>query len=473
VIVKFSRRKFMVAAGAATLVLPALEALEPPVARGQTVPPAKRLLVIMTPNGTPQKNWFPTPGASETDFKLGPILTPLEPHRADLLVVGALDSTSAMKSNGDPHGLGMATMLNGAKALPGTDFKHGACFMDANCVSSGWGGGITVDQLIGNQFEKQGVVFGSLNYSIKNVPGSLWTRMSYSAPGMPITPEADPGSAFDRAFMKAAGAGMTSAALARTRARQKSALDDLAGELARLDTRISAADKTRLDAHLTSVRKLEDQLARADMMTMPSTCVPPTRSSIGAGVAVQRNNGGIETNNSAMNDTDLMTRHTVWQDLIVRALSCDVTRVVTMIMAPSRSDTYFPWLGFTDPHHALSHADDVTKLTQIDNWYAGRVASYVAALKAEKDVKGDSLMKNTVVLWANELGRGADHTFNNKPHLIVGSGGGYFKTGRYVQYPTGTPHNVLLTAIAQSMGVQTDHVGDPELKTGDITKLKA
>src|SRR6185503_15856061 len=109
----------------------------------------------------------------------------------------------------------------------------------------------------------------------------------------------DPGSAFDRAFLKAAGMRMTSAQAARLRLRQKSGLDDLVGELTALSKRISTADRARLDAHLTSVRKLEDQLARADMMTTPNACVPPARSNIGAGVAVARNVGGIETNNSA------------------------------------------------------------------------------------------------------------------------------------------------------------------------------
>jgi hypothetical protein len=41
-----------------------------------------------------------------------------------------------------------------------------------------------------------------------------------------------------------------------------------------------------------------------------------------------------------------------------------------------------------------------------------------------------------------------------------------------VQYPPGTPHNILLTAVAQSMGVQTDHVGDPEFKTTNLALLK-
>jgi hypothetical protein len=435
--------------------------------------PKKRLVVIMTPNGTPQANWFPTAGASDTDFTLGPILTPLQAHRADLLIVGQLDSTSAAKSNGDPHGLGMATMLSGAKALPGSDFKHGACYMDANCVSSGWGGGTTVDQLVGAQFEKQGVVFGSLNFSIKEAPGSLWTRMSYSAPGMPVTPEADPGSAFDRAFMSVGSnpGGANAAQLARARLRKKSVLDELVGEVTELETRISAADRARLDAHLTGLRKLEDQIARADNGTAVS-CTLPMRSALGPGISVQRNNGGIETNNNPANEKDLLDRHAIWQEMTLRALACDVTRVVTVIMAPSRADTYMPWLGFMDPHHALSHADNVPKLTQIDTWYAGRIAGYVADLKKELDEQGQPLFANSAILWCNELGWGGPHTFTNKPHLVVGSAGGYFKTGRYVKYPVGTPHNILLTALAQSMGVATDHVGDPEFKVGNIGLLK-
>jgi len=473
VIVEFSRRKFLLAAGTTTLVLPALEAIGPRDAQAQAMAPKKRLVVIATPNGTPQANWFPTAGASDTDFTLGPILTPLQAHKADLLVVGQLDSNAALKSNGDPHGLGMATMLSGAKALPGTDFKHGACFMDANCVSSGWGGGITVDQLVGTQFEKQGVVFGSLNFSIKEAPGSLWTRMSYSAPGQPVTPEADPGSAFDRAFMNVGNrpTGMTADQVARARQKKKSALDDLVGEVAWLQTRISSADRARLDSHLTSLRKLEEQIARADTTGMVS-CTLPTRSGIGAGVSVQRNNGGVETNVSPDNEKDLLARHQIWQDITIRALACDVTRVVTVMMAPSRADTYMPWLGFPEPHHALSHADDTAKLTKIDNWYASRIAGYIADLKNEKDELGQPLFANSVVLWCNELGRGANHTFNNKPHLIAGTAGGYFKTGRYVKYPVGTPHNILLTAIAQSMGVTTDHVGDPEFKTTNLALLK-
>ena len=120
----------MIGAGASAVALPLLESLMPRSARAAAVP-KKRLVVLMSPNGCPQSSWFPTGG--ESDFVLGPILSPLEPHRSDLLIVGGLDSKAAAESNGDPHGVGMAFMLNGAKVLKGDgEFKDGACLGNAN-----------------------------------------------------------------------------------------------------------------------------------------------------------------------------------------------------------------------------------------------------------------------------------------------------------------------------------------------------
>jgi hypothetical protein len=152
--------------------------------------------------------------------------------------------------------------------------------------------------------------------------------------------------------------------------------------------------------------------------------------------------------------------------------------------APSRADTFMPWLkddpatytgNFDQPHHAASHADDKPTLTSMDHWYATRVSSYVDALKTTLDAEGKPLFERTGVAWFNELGEGPDHSHHDKPHVIIGSMGGYFKTGQLVRYPNGTPHNVLLTAVAQAMGVETSHIGgsEPELQGGDINLLKA
>ena len=69
------------------------------------------------------------------------------------------------------------------------------------------------------------------------------------------------------------------------------------------------------------------------------------------------------------------------------------------------------------------------------------------------------LARNGAVAWINELSNGPAHTHEGQAHTIIGSLGGYFKQVQLVQYAKGTPHNVLLTAIAQAMGMQTDHYG--------------
>ncbi len=480
-IVEFSRRKFLVAAGGTALALPVLEALTPQKAHAafETV---KRIIFIVTVNGSPRES---RPTGEGTGYQLGPILSGLERHKADMLFVAGLDSHAAIISNGDPHALGFATTLSGAKALPGDLFQHGACAGNPGCQGTGWGGGPTVDQLIAQSHiaAKVPIVHGSLNFAVKNAPGSLYTRLSYEAPGKPITPEASPADAFDRIFGGLSATNTDPAVLQRIRARRASVLDELDVELVGLQSRVSAKDRARLEEHLTSVRALEMTIARMDGVT-GAACTPPVRSSLAAGTLVERNAGGMEQNVEAHMSDSILERHDVWQKMTIRALACDLTRVVSVITAPSRADTYMPWLvggpmpgNYTVPHHAASHdaAAQSATLTGIDNWYAQRVASYVDDLKTEKDITGKPLFDNTAVCWFNELGEGGGHDHSDKPHVILGSLGGFFKQGQLVRYPNGTPHNVLLTAIAQGMGVETQHVGsaEAELQGGDISLVKA
>jgi hypothetical protein len=481
VIVEFSRRKFLMAAGGASLALPVLEALTPTKAFA-AFETAKRMIFIVTVNGSPRTS---RPSGSGTGYTLGPILAGLEPHRADMLFVAGLDSRAAVLSNGDPHATGFATTLSGFKCLPGDEFKHGACFMDANCRGTGWGGGPSVDQLIAQAHIAGGadIVHGSLNFSVKNCPGSLYTRMSYSGPGTPITPEASPVDAFERIFLHLNTDPMEPGVMDRVFARNASVLDELQGEITALQGRISMADRERLEAHLTGIRELEARIEREGNQTPPTACtIPSPAPTLGPGNLVERNPGGMETNVDADKNDNLLNRHDIWQKMTMAALQCDLTRVVTVMTAPSRADTFMDWLAdepgtyqgdFTKPHHERSHANDKTTLNSMDLWYAKRVSSYVDDLKSTMDSTGRPLFESTAVAWFNELGEGPDHSHHDKPHAIIGSLGGFFKTGELVRYPNGTPHNALLTAIAQSMGVETDHVGEPELDGGDPNLVKA
>jgi len=487
VIVEFSRRKFLLAAGGVTLALPVLETLSMPKALA-AYEQARRVIFYLTSNGTPVEG---RPTGSGTGFVLGKVHQGLAKHQARMLYVAGLDSKAATLSNGDPHATGFATSLSGRKCLPGDMFKHGACFESTGpCASTGWGDGPSLDYELGQQIldankaTKSGPVFGMLNFSVKNCPASLYTRSSYSKPGEPITPYADPQVTFDTIFGMPNTGMMDDATAARVLARQKSVLDEVQVELSDLQGKLSTSDKLRLEQHLTALRELEETLQRQATQGTSASCMPGARPTLKAGNVVQRNAGGMETNINDDKTDSLLDRHAVWHKMMVAALACDVTRVITYMSAPSRSDTFMPWLkgaeadypgNFEKPHHAASHDDDKPTLIAMDHWYATQISSLADELVSTKDAAGNSLLDNGAIAWFNELSNGPAHTHDDKPHTIIGSLGGYFKQNQLVQYGKGTPHNVLLTAIAQAMGMQTDHYGgtDAGLQGGAVSLVKA
>jgi hypothetical protein len=111
-------------------------------ARAVTFP--KRFVVFFTGLGTVKGAWAPT--GTETDFKFGQILAPLEPFKKKVLVVEGVDMESAYHGPGDPHQQGIGHALTGTELLEGTLFPY-ACNPSAMV---GWAGGISLDQHLAN-----------------------------------------------------------------------------------------------------------------------------------------------------------------------------------------------------------------------------------------------------------------------------------------------------------------------------------
>jgi hypothetical protein len=166
-------------------------------------------------------------------------------------------------------------------------------------------------------------------------------------------------------------------------------------------------------------------------------------------------------------------------DLAAAALACDLTRVLSLQWTYAESNQSFPHLGFTDFHHVMSHAGDSDaaaqeKLTKINVWYAEQFA-YLLGKLASYPEEGGTLLDNTAVLWCNEVGKGNNHAHRDLPFLLAGSCGGYFRTGRFVDYmaggAAGHPHNNLLVSLAQAMGLPDTTFGDPAYSTGPLPGL--
>ena len=85
---RLSRRTVLRGIGA-SLALPALEAMQPHVARAaQPAAPPRRMAFLMVPNGVHLPDW--TPADEGYDYTLPYLLDPLTAHQDDLLALGGL-----------------------------------------------------------------------------------------------------------------------------------------------------------------------------------------------------------------------------------------------------------------------------------------------------------------------------------------------------------------------------------------------
>ena len=115
-----------------------------------------------------------------------------------------------------------------------------------------------------------------------------------------------------------------------------------------------------------------------------------------------------------------------------------MTNVVTLQMTHTVSPVAFSWLGINDGHHSLSHSADsdtagTANYIQCERWFSEQFLYLVNRLQALSDpTTGGSLLDDTLVLWAQEMGDGRLHVCTDVPFIIAGSAGGYFSPGRFL-----------------------------------------
>ncbi len=438
-------RRTALRAGGFALALPFLDAMTP--RRAYAAPGPKRFITYFTENGQYPPGWEPVGG--ETDFALSPVLKPFEPFRTQLTVLKGVD---IMGNSGTcNHTAGTAGLLTGRPNFVAP-------------AKSGKGSGISIDQYIA---AKLGTAtrFPSLELSVSSeLYGQPGSRISFRGLNQPVPPEQNPYRLFARIF----GDGNTGPdALLKLQRKRKSILDLVGARLKRMQGALGKEDAQRLEWHGNAVREIEAQLAR--LAPAGVACVTPD---LGKPVPVAQTIGyGVESN------MPLVT--TIQLDMLFTALACDMTRVATFI--PGGNNHYFTWLGHPATgmtnHHGLSHegdsnADATKKLVEINTWYAQQLAYLVDKMKGLREGSG-TMLDNAVVLWGNQLARGNSHSLNDAPFFLLGGAGGYFKTGRFLQYQGKMPHNNLLVSILNAMGLPDTTFGQADWCTGPLPNLAA
>jgi hypothetical protein len=443
---KFTRRKLLGGLGGLTVALTA-PIWKQATTFGAAPKPAKRFIGVFSANGTIASAFFPNTTATDSPLTLGPecrILAPMAAYTNKMLVLKGVDMTSTFGPNhpGGPHMKGPGGMLTGGTLLPGP--------FTGSEGPAGYANSISIDQLIAN---RQGAAtkFPSLEFGVRIQGQEPLRYISYRGASMPNTAVDDPWQIFSRIF---ANAGMTDAQLARLVADRKSVLDFVKDDLTRLESRFTSADKARLDAHLTGIQQIEQQLTAGTQM-----CATPTLPA--------------RIDPEAMENFPTIAK--LQMDLMLLALTCGMTNVATFMFANSDSWQYYPWIGINEEHHTMSHMDDdpgyKEKLTQINIWTAQQVTYMLDGLAKATDSDGSTVLDNSLLLWGNELGKGSTHTYQDIPWMLAGGVGGQFRMGRFLQY-NHTPHNNMLVSIANAFGfADVKTFGDATVCTGPLTNL--
>lgn len=408
------------------------------VARASTPTPGPpRLVVVFTPNGTIPEEFFPF--FPDRAVPLPTILSPLERHRADVLVCDRLDNNVAGSSRGNPHEKGLMTLLSGAPTI-----LHAPA--DADC-SSGCSVGPSaesIDQRIARQL--LGVTpLPSLELAVGLEGGPHRSRMSFSGPEAPLVPLDDPAAAFERVFPQEI-AGPPWAA------------DELELRLDRLADRAGEGARRKLEAHFDAIDAVRQRLDRPPVTTdLPR---PPAQTFVYPEAAQLQ------------------------LDLISAALSVDATRVITLLFSGANAKLRLPWVDSPTPmtrgFHEYTHTpyrdmQDPAQVVVRDNllaiytWYAERVAGLADRLAAVEQADGSRLLDDTMILWCSEVSAPDAHRLSRIPFVLIG-GRRWLRTGRTVDLG-GEHHTALLATLLAAMGDPSPRVGQGQYDRGPIADL--
>jgi hypothetical protein len=483
-----SRRLFLQGAGGAVLALPFLESLLPKAARAAAPSAPKRFIVFKSFSTQLIKQWYPTfqgngyalkdskyqgskaDGSTLLTQKLagGPYTwAPLSDLKTDTGISGILGA----KLN--PF-LDKLTLIRGLDFLPSVNHNFGgllgnfaSCTKATPCDADSLAAVPTIDQVLAYspKFYQDTPGLRSLHVS-----QGVGDAMAYSDGGQvggvveQLKTRTNPRDVYNDLF-----AGVTDTPSAGPAQPDPDALlvDKVVEQYRSLKAspRLSAEDRAKLEAHIALLAEVEAKLSTTSKLS----CVKPAEP-------------GSLDNNSGTDPADIQKKWDLFLDLIVAAIACDRTRVITIGVhkalgpGPDPNDSQLighyhsedasggTWHGLA---HDFGNENSRRMLAGINNWIAEELFAKLLSKLDVVEADGQTLLDNSLVYWGNELG--FNHIAYSVPCLLAGSAGGFIKPGRYLDYIDwdgksyfsqedgnvikGIPHNRFLVTALQAMGL--------------------
>ncbi len=460
-LLKTSRRSLLQGLGAsAALLAPVARSIE---AQDRDGPPTN-LVVFYTPNGFYRQEFRNQGSPSDFDGRvldreLGRLvgtLEPLEPFRDRIALLKGLNN----------------------KAWGGNASHYNICRLltqrrTADNSRENQADGPSLDQVLGTRWGVEPVVvLNSPAYrGSNNSPDHSNQRLSWvGRPGAAtnVHPTFGARNLFDDLIAgRQVSGGTAEAERERRRQRRGFLFSQARDDLRRFEARLGGLERERVQRHVEALARVEARLE--SVAVAAPTCAVPGRP-----------------DPSGNNRQRLLAGSEAIQEMVVAAFGCGLNRVATILEQPA-STGHLPIAGVTAcaNHHEVSHdsrgcggeADARRAWPAIDQHYAGRLAALLERLE------GANLLGRTVVLWVTEISQG--HFQNDYTMVIAGGHGLGLRTGRELRYrfhgeyrgrrsadrPDNASYADALVSVQKALGVDEDHVGDPEYSDGGLQEL--
>jgi hypothetical protein len=386
-----------------------------------------------TAYGPEMDHW--TPSGSGENFKLSPIMEPLEAYKHMTASFSHLENKASRNS---VHSVNPATWLSGARP----DLEAPGASMTP-----------TIDQLIAEKIGQE-TALPSLEVASETTiqvaacsggSGGCYysSTLSFRNATSPLPMEFNPRKVFTQLF----GEGDTPQERAQISAQTRSILDLISERTAELQRELGASDRVLLGEYLDTVREIERRVEMAE----------------------QRDLTGIDLPDAPVGELDSFDDQVrLMFDLIALAYQANLTRVASYIMVAEGTNRTYNHIGIPDAFHPLSHhannLERLHKLVRIQRYHMERFADFVDKLANIPDGEG-SLLDNSLFLYGSNMSNSDRHNNYPLPNILVGGAAGRLKGGQHIDLPEHTTLSNLLLTVLNKAGMEMDSFAD---STGEI-----
>ena len=168
---------------------------------------------------------------------------------------------------------------------------------------------------------------------------------------------------------------------------------------------------------------------------------------------------------------DMTAKSHAINQLIVTALSCNMTRVYSHLWSGPRSDSTYPIIQINGAHHYYTHGSNGQEPRKIERYIMSQYADLAKLMKATPMGAG-TVLDQTLIYGCSEVAEPGGHIMSNYHMLLMGHAGGRLPGNRHVRIP-GRKVTELILTMQHVMGLNVTSWGSWDKTSTTVPEILA